>query len=266
MMIVLRDIRVFCETRGSGEIPIVLIHGLGASHRLWLPQIDVFSQYFKTVYFDLRGHGLSEVPMSGYELHNYTEDLLALLDYLNIDKANLCGISMGGMIAMDFAVKYPEKTEKLVLAGTAPSITDVNKKIMNFLIKDSKAVEKARSRSVTAEKFIETMYSPEFLKSVSKELLESIKARISESPWLGYVEAVKAFVSSKWSVEEKLPQLENPTLIIHGKKDIVFDVTAAQKLSKLIKNSQLQIFDVGHVVNVEEPKLFNEKVLEFLKK
>jgi len=261
---IINNIKIFYEIKGEG-IPTILIHGLGASHLLWLPQIGEFSKHFKTIYWDLRGHGYSEIPEGEYTIGDYVEDLNGLMDTLNIESANLCGVSMGGMICMDFAIKYPQRVRKLVLAGTASTTEDFKPEIKEMFIKDAEIVEKHKTRAVTADKFISLVYSEKFLKNVSKEVLEQIKDRISKSPYLGYVRAVRGLLVHGWSVADKLGKIDAPTLIIHGKEDAIFSIEAARRIHNGIKNSRLELFDVGHVVNIEAPKEFNKLVIEFLK-
>ncbi len=264
MEAIINGIKIFYETRGEGE-PTILVHGLGASHLLWMPQINVFPEHFKTIYFDLRGHGFSEVPEGEYTISDYVEDLKGLMDHLGIDSANICGVSMGGMISLDFAVKYPDRVNKLVLVGTAASTDDFKPDMRDMFLKDAEIVEKHKTRAVTADQFISTVYSKKFLETVPKETLEQIKERISKAPYLGYVRAVRGLLLKGWSVEDKLDKINVPTLITHGTEDVIFGVNAAEKLNIHIKNSLLKLYSVGHVVNVEAAQAFNELVLRFLK-
>src|SRR5580692_3536100 len=110
--------RIFWEESGSGE-PLLLIMGLGYSHEMWHRTRPVVSALYRTILFDNRGVGRSDVPQGAYSIAQMAADAAAVLDAAGVAKARVFGISMGGMIAQEFALNYPERVERLVLGCTA---------------------------------------------------------------------------------------------------------------------------------------------------
>lgn len=111
------NVQTYYEIHGDGT-PLVLIHGVGACHKLWQPQIEPFSKYFKVIVYDVRGHGESSGYNERYSIKLFASDLKVLLENLGVTRAHICGLSMGGLIAQQFATDYPSTVDKLVLAGT----------------------------------------------------------------------------------------------------------------------------------------------------
>ncbi|MCC7447718.1 MAG: alpha/beta hydrolase [Anaerolineae bacterium] len=108
--------RLYYEVAGSG-FPIVLIHGFGADSRVWDHQVEPFAKHYQVIRYDARGYGKSAVPTG--ESYTHPDDLEALLDCLNIQQAHIMGQSMGGEIAMEFALAYPAATRSLILVDSA---------------------------------------------------------------------------------------------------------------------------------------------------
>jgi len=260
----INEVELYYDLKGE-DAPIVFIHGLGASSLLWLPQIDPFSKHFKVIAYDMRGHGLSDVPTRGYSIEQHTEDLRALLDYLGISRANVCGLSMGGMIALEFTLRYMTRVNKLMLTGTTADVNYFREGISEWFLKDTDMVERNRTRAVTVDDFVSKAYSKEFIES-NKPLVERVKERISSGPYGGYVgSARELFKKPRWSMVDKLENIKLPTSIFHGSKDAMLPVEAALKIHEKIKNSELHIYDSGHAVNVEKYRQWNETAIEFLK-
>src|SRR5580658_10137848 len=111
-------IRIFWEEAGAGE-PLLLIMGLGYSHEMWHRTLPVVSAHYRTILFDNRGVGKSDVPQGAYSVAQMAADAAAVLDAAGIARAHVFGISMGGMIAQEFALNYPERVNRLVLGCTA---------------------------------------------------------------------------------------------------------------------------------------------------
>lgn len=109
--------RLFYTESGKG-LPLVLIHGLGATHAMWRPQMEAFARRYRVIAYDCRGHGASSIVRPGYRLEDLGEDLAILLDHLDIPTAALCGVSFGGIVAQQFAVSYPERCRALVICDS----------------------------------------------------------------------------------------------------------------------------------------------------
>ena len=110
-------IKICYEVQGEGD-PVVLIHGFGITKEEWICQFEPLSQYFRVVRFDNRGSGKSDRPNTPYTMDLFADDTRGLSDFLKIEKAHIIGWSVGGMIAQHFAIKYPERVNKLILINT----------------------------------------------------------------------------------------------------------------------------------------------------
>ncbi|MCK5654501.1 MAG: alpha/beta fold hydrolase, partial [Dehalococcoidia bacterium] len=112
------EVNIDYAVHGQGE-PLVLIQGLGGPRSGWIFQTRAFGKYYRVITFDNRGVGKSDKPGGSYTVRTMADDTIALLDYLGVDKAHVLGISLGGMIAQEIAINYPERVRKLILACTA---------------------------------------------------------------------------------------------------------------------------------------------------
>ena len=119
----IRDTETYYEVAGEGPA-LVLVHGAFVDHRMWDEQFGRFAEDYRVIRYDLRGHGKTgATSRSKYSIGLFADDLKDLLDHLEIERATVCGLSLGGMIAQAFAVKYPDRLDALVLADTAVSVS-----------------------------------------------------------------------------------------------------------------------------------------------
>ncbi len=192
-----------------------------------------------------------------YTIRTLADDTVGLMDALNIERAHIFGISMGGNVAQEIAITYSEKVEKLILCSTQyggyqavpPSI-----EVINIVLKGLFDMDELVPLVFTKE-FIEN--EPELI----KEILQIAKRNpISVQSALYQSKATNKFRSCK-----RLKKINNPTLIMHGKKDILVRPENGEILAKLIPNAELVIFNnSAHSISAEEPDLFMNTILEFL--
>lgn len=116
-------IKICYEVKGEGK-PIFLVHGFGSKKESWMAQFDPLSEYFKVIRYDCRGSGKSERPNQPYSMELFTDDLKGLMEFLNIERAFLIGFSLGGTILQNFALKYPDKVDKLILISSIAKIPE----------------------------------------------------------------------------------------------------------------------------------------------
>ena len=251
------DTRLYFEILGRGH-PLVLIHGFTSSTRLWDDQFEVFAKRFKVVRYDVRGFGKSALPIVGKE-YSHTEDLKTLLNQLGIDYAYIIGSSMGGRIALDFALEYPEVTKALIL---------VDSSVGGFQewSKDDIDWDKiAKEEGVEAVKEL-MMKIPSFVRLVREKPDVAVRRKQILSDYSGW-----HFVNTDpcRSLDppaiERLQEIRVPTLIIVGESDSPDFHKIADILSKKIQNSKRTTMKgAGHSPNMETPREFNEAVLSFL--
>lgn len=247
----------YYEVHGEGT-PLVLIHGIGACHRLWKPQIEPFSKHMKVVTYDVRGHGRSSGSDERYSIRLFASDLKALLDVLGIEKSHLCGLSMGGLIAQQFALDYPQAADRLILAGTFCHLGFKG----NLMIGFYRALNRVVLMFMGMDRYAEMGAKGLFRKKEQEELrrfyLEEV-ASISKQEFLKAIDATYAF--------DSLPMLrhvESPTLILNAEGE-KRELQQTELMCREIKDCRKELIaDTFHASNLEKPEEFNRLVLEFL--
>ena len=248
------------ERTGQGE-PVILIQGANLPMQMWDAQVQFLKAEFQVVRYDVRGFGGSgpsdSVP---YQSH---ADLRALLDHLGIERAHLVGLSLGGRIAVDFALTYPERVQSLVLADPG----------LSGYMWDAPAMQQWSGPIVDA------IRKGDSLRAADLWLKSGFMAPAMENPELAprltQLARANARVYAYRNVEvplsppavERLSEIRAPTLLLLGERDIPDEHRIVERLHREVPNSERVAFPgVGHVVNLEAPKEFNRVVLEFLRK
>ncbi len=240
--------------------PVVLVHGFPFSHAMWGPQIRALSKTFRVIAYDVRGHGASEVGDGAYSIDLFVKDLIGILDTLKLPKVALCGLSMGGYIALRAMEKYPQRFSHLILCDTKSTAdTEEGKK------KRAAAAEVVKKNLVPA-------YAEEFSKAVLTErtvsqnpaLLDTVKKMIRGNSVEGIVGTLMA-LAGRSDTSSALTSMNIPTLILTGREDKITPPADAQAMSKALPNAQLFLLpDAAHLSNLENPVLFNHQLISFL--
>ena len=223
------------------EENVFFLHGLGGNIYNWAYQTKYFSETNNVVSLELPGHGRSS-GKGGSSIEFYTELIRKFLDIMKLDNLVIVGHSMGGVISLDFAFKFPERVKALVLVATSAKFDIPTQKLMEL---------KNNMESIfgSLEK--------------AKEKMKDIDDRLVTNDlmvMLGDVMAVK-----KYDGTSHLSELKMPTLVIGGADDILAPVSYSEQLHASIKNSELRVIEnAGHMVMVEAPQEFNAALEEFL--
>ena len=223
------DIRHFYIEKGQGE-PLILLHGNGENCDYFAGQMDAFAQHFHVYALDTRGHGKTPRGDAPFSIRQFADDLLGFMDAHDIDKAHILGFSDGGNIAMIFAMKYPERVDKLILDGA------------NL---DAKGVK--RSVQIPIE------IGWRFAKCFAGK---SDEARRN-------AEMLGLMVNDPNVRPEELSAIRAETLVIAGTKDMIKD-EHTRLIARSIKDSQLVILKGDHFIANKCPEAFNRAVLDFL--
>jgi pimeloyl-ACP methyl ester carboxylesterase len=250
--------RIYWEESGSGE-PLLLIMGLGYPHEMWHRTRPVVSAHYRTILFDNRGVGKSDVPQGAYSIAQMAADAAAVLDAAGIERAHVFGVSMGGMIAQEFALNYPEKVNRLVLGCTACGGRTAIPAAPNVL-----AVLMARA-TMTPEEGAKAMVPYIYDASTPRDRIEEDLAirRRNYPEVAGYMGQVQAILA--WSAFERLGQIEAPTLIIHGETDQLVPPENAPILARAIAGSRLVMLpQASHIFMTDQPEASHREVLAFL--
>ncbi len=258
------------EVHGEGE-PLVLAHGYTASKEMWENQIGPFSQTYRVVVYDVRGHGESEAPAEsdpGYGLDTFVDDQRALMEHLGIEQAYVGGLSMGGMIAMRFALKYPKMVRALVLCDTAAGSTGGADDARRRWMEENRETIESLVRSKGVSALMRDLYSrraeatgitrPEDAPAGVRRHVERLQG-MSADGFLGGGRALR----DQGSVLDRLPEISAPTLILVGDQDFLLGPSRQMK-EKLPDARFVLIKGSGHGTCLWQPETFTSAVLDFL--
>ena len=255
--------RLYYEEMGAGH-PLIMLHGGLLDRRMWDDQFEVFAKKYRVIRFDVRNHGDSKgVP----DTFKHYEDLRKVLSRLNIAKAALMGLSLGGRIAIDFAIAYPENTSAIVLA--APGASGYEFKSEAFR-KNNAKLEQAFSQGniqMAIEYFQQAWTDGPYRKpsEVDQTVREKVKqmALNTFKDW----ESLSVMTELEPPAIGRLDEIKAPTLAVVGDLDMPGILEIVDRIiAKVAGAKKVVIPGVAHMVNMEKPAEFNEAVLEFLEK
>jgi len=251
-----RDIDLYYETTGRGQ-PILFIHGLGSSGRDWELQVTFFSQRYRVVTFDVRGHGQSDKPPGPYSIPLFAHDTAELIESLGIGPAHVIGISMGGMIAFQLAASAPDLVRSLVIVNSAPELV-----LRTWKERLSGLQRLLVVRLLGMRKMAEVLSKRLFPKPEHKELRRIFVERWAENDKRAYFDAMKALVG--WSVTDRLDDIRCPTLVIAADEDYIPVSLKEAYVAKMAQAELVVIADSRHATPVEQPEQFNQALMAFL--
>jgi 3-oxoadipate enol-lactonase len=248
------------EIDGKGEA-LVFVNGITMDTNGWAYQAPFFSQFFKVIRYDCRGQGMSDKPDEQYSQQMHADDLNNLLEALNVRKIHLVGLSNGGMIAQHFALGYPNKLISLVLVDTS---SYVDKLLLLMIDTWIKATE-IGGNEFRYDMSLPVIFSETFIRNNEENLIQMKENNLLVNSPKAIINLVKA--TSKHDLNDRVSDINCPTLIIVGEQDILIPLKYSKILHEKIKGSELiTIENCGHVPSIEKPAEFNEIVFRFLNK
>jgi pimeloyl-ACP methyl ester carboxylesterase len=259
MKIHINGISMNYELTGEGRC-VVLIHGFGDNLQMWYNQVPELSERYQVLSYDVRGFGLTEKTTGAYSIDLFTRDLYELLGALEIRSACLLGFSMGGRIALEFALTYPDMTTGLILANSGVETSP----------KPEMAKHRQVMESILQQGQIETIsaimtrgsFSPGFRKNNPAAFKRCMDIRMQNDP-VDYLEIMGA-VDEALDAPVDLGRLECPVLMIAGDGDALMGGSVAEDMKRAIGNAILKILPTGHLSAIEDPEKFNREVLNFM--
>ena len=260
------DISIYYESHGQGE-PLVMINGYGDNTGHWFRQIDGLAREYRVVPFDNRGAGRSDKPDVPYTMQMLAQDVSGLLEALETDAAHIYGVSMGGMIAQEFALRYPRKVTSLILGcstcgGSHMIMPDAE--VMALLL-DEERPKRLAPEDAAREMFSFTC-TQEFLDN-NPDVVEQYIARTVEYVTPVYSLKRQAEAIMAHDTHDRLPQIKAPTLVIAGSADRLVPVENSRVLASTIPGAQLVILEnVGHGFFYEAADEANRVILDFLRR
>ena len=235
---------------GGGTL-LLFLHGIRGNRRNWKRQVEFFARHFKAAAWDARGYGDSADYEGGLQFDaHFTGDVLRVADHFRADKMHLVGLSMGGRIARNVALRHPERLRSLVLAGTSPGFDALSGEDVKRFVAERRTATPESVRRLLGSRAVAGAY---------EALLDSVQ-RVHQG---SFEKTLEASVAQDRAAP--LEQIKVPTLVITGDEDKVYPPAMAKDLARRIPGAELLTMKgIGHLSNLEQPDEFNQAVLEFL--
>ncbi len=257
---VVNNISISYNDIGEGSIPVIFLHGYPFDKSMWKLQLESLKSTNRVIAIDIRGFGKSTDEETNLSIDLFAEDLVLFMDNLNIDKAVVCGLSMGGFISLNAIKRFPERFEALILCDTqciadTPEIREKRYATIEEINHDGV--------DVFNEKFVKSVFHPDSLRNKGA-LVENL-SRIVFSNSKGIITGGLTALAERSETCSTLDAIRIPTLIICGREDEVTPLVQSEYMHKHIEGSILKVIDeAGHVSNLEHPDEFNIYLQDFL--
>lgn len=245
---------------GEGPVPIVFLHGFPFNKSMWQLQLDFLKTTNRVIACDIRGFGKSKDEESHLEMDLFANDLILFIDSLGLEKVILCGLSMGGFIALNAMKRFPSRFEALILCDTQCIADSYDVKVKRY-----ETIEEIKEYGVSNfnEGFIKKVFHEDSLTN-KPELVEQLRSVVFSNSQHIIIQGLTA-LAERSETCSFLDEISIPTLIICGREDAVTPLDESKFMNKNIKGSVLHVINnAGHVSNLEEPAKFNKLLRNFL--
>lgn len=249
--------KIYWDEQGQGQ-PILLIMGLGWASPMWHRSRSVLAERYRTIALDNRGVGRSDVPPGPYSIALMASDAAAVLNAAGVESAHVFGVSMGGMIAQEFALQYPKRVRSLILGCTAaggPTALRAEPEVLEVLTRRDLSPDDSVAAS---NPFIYDSGTP--LERLDEDT--AIRKQWWPNP-VGYMAQFQGIIA--WEAYSRLPQIAAPTLVIHGETDRLVPPGNGKLIADRIRGSKLvMIPHASHIFPTDQPAATHHAVSEFL--
>jgi pimeloyl-ACP methyl ester carboxylesterase len=253
-----QGVKIYWDESGGGD-PLLLIMGLGYPSDAWYRTRPTLAERYHTIAFDNRGVGRTDMPPGPYPIPTMAADAAAVLDAAGVEKAHVFGISMGGMIAQEFAIECPQRVRSLVLGCTAPG----GPKVVRA---EAAATQMLMARGTmtkeeAAEAAVPFIYDPGTPRHLIDEDIEKRRPWFPNSvAYLAQLEGILA-----WEAYSRLSRITAPTLVIHGESDRLVPPENGKLIAQNILGSELVVLPhAGHIFTTDQPQAAQAAILKFL--
>jgi len=239
------------------SIPIVFVHGVGLTYEIWQPQLNFFNNYSNLSY-DILGHGKSSLTKQDISFNDFSEQLIELINELKIDKIHLVGFSIGSLIARNFATRFNDRLQSLVLLGSIYKRSDQQQKIVD------ERFNQAKKELKLSRQALKRWFTDRYLEN-NPDTYKKISSILSANNMANFLRVYELFVKHK--NDEDFKKIQSKTLIMTGEHDIGSTIEMSQELNKIIKNSELKIVKDGkHLCGIECADDVNLTIKNFVDK
>ena len=257
MQATINGIRMNYEVTGTESAPpIVLHHPLATSLSIWDELTAALVPRYRVVRFDARGHGKTEATKGAYSFETLTADTIGLMDHLRIERAHFLGLSMGGMVGQWLGANAPHRVERLILSNTNFHYAD--KGPWNDRIK----FVREKGLAALVDPNMERWFTAGFRARAPQAIARMKEMFLATDP-AGYIASSEAVRDMDFTASN--PRIGAPTLVIVGKQDPATPPSAGEAIVRQIKGAKLAALDAAHISNIEQPQLYTETVLNFLR-
>jgi 3-oxoadipate enol-lactonase len=251
------DVRLHYEQSGAVNGPVlVLVNSLGSSLHMWDKVLPSLEKSLQILRYDTRGHGKSSVPPPPYSIEQLGGDLLLLMDHLSIDRAHLCGLSLGGLVSQWLGICAPERFERLIFANTAARIGTRDGWEQRIAMVQSAGME------VLALQTVERWITPAYREQHPAEM-ETIRQMLASTNPAGYCGCCAALRDTDLRVE--ITAIEGPCMVIAGTHDPATPPSDGRAIHTALRDSSFVEFDSAHLSAWEKAEEFADAVLAFLR-
>lgn len=242
----IEGIRVRYRIEGAGP-DLVLVHGVGSQLEEWDGVITALGGHYRTISYDLRGHGGTDKPQAQYKLDNFVSDLRGLLSHLRIERCSLAGFSLGGLIAQAFALSHADRLSRLILLSTVAGRNEDEKhRVLNRL-----AMVGEHMPGQHFEPSLERWFTDDFRRR-NPDLIAAFAERNKRNDPAAYAAAYRVLATS--DLADRLSEIKLPTLVATGEHDVGSNTRMAKLMAERIPNSHLHIFpNLRHSILIEAP-------------
>jgi pimeloyl-ACP methyl ester carboxylesterase len=252
---------LYYETLGAGT-PLMLIAGLASDSQSWSTISGELSKHFMLIIPDNRGVGRTSPQDTETSIQRIADDCVSLIRHLGLKSVSLLGHSMGGFVAMDIAIRYPEVVERLVLCGTAASSSKRNN---SLLFNWAASLDAGLDPHLFFRDIFSWLFTPAFFEDE-----DFVNVAVKFAVEYPYSQSAKAFLNqvraiADFDCAENLSWISAKTLVIHGKEDLLFLPEEGARLAQAIPNASMLVIEkAAHSIHVEQPRAFIDCILAFL--
>ena len=248
--------KINVEIEGPAGAPaLMLSNSLGTNLHMWDDQVPEFAKRYRVIRYDRRGHGQSGVPQGPYSMERFGRDVIAVLDALDIEKTNWCGLSMGGMVGQWLGANAPDRMEKLVLSNTHSYYADKTPWQDRIKFIEEKGLEQL------VEGNMQRWFTAGFRERAPETMARMKEMFVATDP-KGYIACCQAIMNMDMRASN--PTISVPTMVIVGAQDAATPPAAGEAIQQQIKGAKLKSLDAAHISNMEQPEAYTKAVMDFI--
>jgi 3-oxoadipate enol-lactonase len=249
--------KIYWDEQGEGE-PLLLIMGLSYPSYMWHRTRPILAQQYRTIAFDNRGVGQSDAPPGVYSIALMASDAAAVLDAARVTSAHVFGVSMGGMIAQEFALQYPQRVRSLILGCTnagGPHSVRAEPEVLQLLTRQGMTPEESNEAMIP---FIYDSATPRG--RIDEDMAIRMKWYPTPQGYMGQLQGI-----IQWEAYSRIAQIPASTLIIHGETDQLIPAANAQLIAERIAGAKLALIPrASHIFETDQPGVAIRILMEFL--